>query len=217
MRDYGIDKGLIQQRDDSLRSQKGFGKGFWGFRKMFRDYLTKLNVAFYDACCPELTGNVFPVRFNLAASEGEELEYFNGTLWTTIPISSEFDFNAALNAEVSANGINGQSGYSGMLLPVALLPEHVTGDTPAISLEAFETLWTTTGTDTMAIPNGTQVGQIKMVYLEAHGGDGTVTPDNTGVLWTSATLQGAGAWIKLWWGGGGWLIYEHSTLVTVNP
>lgn len=75
MRDYGIDKGLIEFRDDSKRDQRGWSKGFWGFRKMFRDYLTKLNVAFYDMCCPAATtAGIFPVRYNLNT---ETLERFN--------------------------------------------------------------------------------------------------------------------------------------------
>lgn len=80
MRDYGINKGLVQFQDDSLRSERGWSKGFWGFRKMFRDYLTKLNVAFYDSCCPAATGTeIWPVRFN--ANTGD-LERFNGSGWT---------------------------------------------------------------------------------------------------------------------------------------
>jgi len=55
MRDYGIDKGSVRYLDDSKRDHRGWSQGFWGFRKMFRDYLTKLNVAFYDTCCPEST------------------------------------------------------------------------------------------------------------------------------------------------------------------
>jgi hypothetical protein len=82
MRDYGIDKGLVEFRDDSDRKQRGWSKGFWGFRKMFRDYLTKLNVAFYDTCCPAASEeNVYPVRYNASL---ERLEYFNGTAWVDI-------------------------------------------------------------------------------------------------------------------------------------
>lgn len=84
MRDKGIDKGLILSRDDAKRSQKGWDKGFFGFRKMFRDYLEKLNVAFFDACCPEATAEgIFPVRFN-GNPEYQRLEYFNGTAWVDI-------------------------------------------------------------------------------------------------------------------------------------
>jgi len=72
MRDYGIDKGLIEIRDDSARNQRGWAKGFFGFRKMFRDYLTKLNVAFYDPCCPALS-SFTPVRYN---PDSENIEVY---------------------------------------------------------------------------------------------------------------------------------------------
>src|SRR5688572_6465600 len=75
MRDKGLDKGLIRYFDDSHRNYRGQGMGFFGFRKMFRDYLTKLNVAFYDACCPAATeANIVPVRYN---SDTDTLEYYN--------------------------------------------------------------------------------------------------------------------------------------------
>ena len=82
MKDYGLDKGLIQFRDDSDRKQRGWGKGFWGFRKMFRDYLTKLNVIFHDECCPATSEEgIYPVRYN---ANLQRLEYFNGTAWADI-------------------------------------------------------------------------------------------------------------------------------------
>jgi hypothetical protein len=78
MRDKGIDKGSIRYFDDSHRNARGLEKNFFGFRKMFRDYHVKLNVPFYDACCPALTGDIYPVRFNAGTSS---LERFNGTTW----------------------------------------------------------------------------------------------------------------------------------------
>lgn len=82
MRDFGIDKGLVEFRDDSDRNQRGWKNGFWSFRKMFRDYLTKLNVVFYDACCPASSDEgIYPVRYN---SNLYRLEYFNGTTWVDI-------------------------------------------------------------------------------------------------------------------------------------
>lgn len=49
---------------------------------MFWNYLTKLNVAFYDPCCAEASDpGVYPVRYN---SNLERLEYFNGTSWVDI-------------------------------------------------------------------------------------------------------------------------------------
>lgn len=67
MRDKGLDKGFIRYFDDSKREQKGWGANFFGFRKMFRDYLKKLHVIFYDECCPEASENVniVPSGFNI--------------------------------------------------------------------------------------------------------------------------------------------------------
>jgi len=82
MRDKGLDKGLIREFDDSKRDRRGWSKGFFGFRKMFRDYLTKLNVAFFDTCCPEASEeDAYPVRYNASL---QALEYFNGETWTDI-------------------------------------------------------------------------------------------------------------------------------------
>lgn len=82
MRDFGIDKGLIQYLDDSKRDKRGHSKGFFGFRKMFRDYLTKLNVAFFDTCCPAASEEgMYPVRYNATL---QRLEFFNGTVWADI-------------------------------------------------------------------------------------------------------------------------------------
>jgi len=53
MKDKGLDKGLIREFNTSDRDKRGWSKGFFGFRKMFWDYLNKLNVSFTDACCPE--------------------------------------------------------------------------------------------------------------------------------------------------------------------
>jgi hypothetical protein len=88
MRDYGIDKGLVQFRDDSKRNQRGWGKGFFGFRKMFRDYLTKLNVAFFDTCCPAATpAGIVPVRFN---DTDDALEYYDvdTDTWLALPLAA---------------------------------------------------------------------------------------------------------------------------------
>lgn len=84
MRDKGLDKGLIREFNTSERDKKGWSKGFFGFRKMFWDYLKKLNVVFYDDCCPDAnpTGSVvLPVRWNETLSR---LEKYNGTAWVDI-------------------------------------------------------------------------------------------------------------------------------------
>lgn len=58
--------------------------GFYGLTALFRDHLTKLNVPFYDACCPDLTNEIFPVQWN---DGSETLERYNGTEWVEIESS----------------------------------------------------------------------------------------------------------------------------------
>lgn len=85
MKDKGIGKGLIQEVDTSKRDQRGFAKGFFGFRKMFWDYLNKLNVPFVDPCCEDAPTVTAPVRYN---SETGTIQYYNGTTWTNLPFDA---------------------------------------------------------------------------------------------------------------------------------
>lgn len=77
MKDQGIDKGSVFHFDTS-KKPRGINKGIFGFRKMFWDYLNKLNVPFYDPCCVEAPTSNSPVRFN---TETGSFEIFNGTAW----------------------------------------------------------------------------------------------------------------------------------------
>lgn len=54
-------------------------KNYYPLRKLFADYLNKLNVPFYDSCCPNISSqNIFPLRWN----NGEQvIEYYDGTNW----------------------------------------------------------------------------------------------------------------------------------------
>lgn len=79
MKDYGIDRGLVQRHETSNSFVKG---SFFGFRKMFWDYLTKLGVPFHDPCC------------DASSSEGSPVRFFEGTVqyldkdtgeWTAVP------------------------------------------------------------------------------------------------------------------------------------
>lgn len=78
MRDLGIQKPFIQEIDPT---KKEF-KNYYGLRKLFRDYLTKLKVAWFDPCCPEASDRM-PVSFT------EGLERFNPTSgeWETIDVT----------------------------------------------------------------------------------------------------------------------------------
>lgn len=135
MRDKGIDKGLILVRDDSKKNQRGWDKGFFGFRKMFRDYLEKLNVAFYDTCCPAATtAGIVPVRYNDSTNL---LQYFNtatGT-WSTVDagalvsdsITLDDGLVSALALRLGADANNGIYGVSDTDMGFAVEGIHVGG------------------------------------------------------------------------------------------
>lgn len=71
MKDKGLDRGLVQSFDTSARIGKGH---YYGFRKMFWDYLNKLEVPFYDICCTDASDNPSPVRFNVTSGSFERFD-----------------------------------------------------------------------------------------------------------------------------------------------
>lgn len=81
MKDKGLDKGLIREFNTSDRDKRGWSKNFFAFRKMFWEYLNKLEVPFYDSCCETASDNPAPVRYN---SETGSLERFDGTTWVEV-------------------------------------------------------------------------------------------------------------------------------------
>lgn len=86
MKDRGLDKGLVREFNTSERNKRGWKGGFFGFRKMFWDYLNKLNVPFFDTCCEDAPSSVYPVRWN---ADLGRLEFFNGTTWADITAIEE--------------------------------------------------------------------------------------------------------------------------------
>lgn len=179
MRDKGLDLGMIRYFDDSHRNYRGQGKNFFGFRKMFRDYLEKLNVAFYDSCCPALTGDIYPVRFNAANGS---LERFNGTTW--------------VNAQggVSLTAQNNIAAGAGGAIPVN---------------NYFTTINTDAGGDAFTLADGTAIGQRKRIRLVVDGGgDGVVTPANLN-SGTTITFNDAGDDVELVWGGSEWYVVAN--------
>ncbi len=79
MKDYGINKGLIQEFQTSDRRSKG---AFYGFRKMFWHYLNILGVPFYDPCCPTAStagSTSYPTaaQNNIAAGTGGAIPVTN--------------------------------------------------------------------------------------------------------------------------------------------
>lgn len=79
MKDQGIQKSSVI----SFETESNQFKGIYGFRKMFWKYLKKLNVPFYDICCPEANGGseYSATRFNTTTGESE---YWNGTEWVNV-------------------------------------------------------------------------------------------------------------------------------------
>lgn len=191
MRDYGIDKGLIEFRDDEARNQRGWSKGFWSFRKMFRDYLAKLNVPFYDHCCPALTGNSFPVRYN---TDDSTLQYHDGTEWVEV-------LPLLLSAHFIANGAVGFNTNLGWFSSYNIA-QQLSG-AGAIDLNTSTTLWTTTGANAATLGNGQMPGQVHKVLMVADGGDGTLTatsPSN----FSSFTFNDVGDYALFMWTGVAW-------------
>lgn len=79
MKDKGLNKGLVQPFETSKRGEKD---AYFGFRKMFWDYLNKLHVVFSDPCCTTATGDdKDPVAWD--ESQGQFVRW-NGTAWVAI-------------------------------------------------------------------------------------------------------------------------------------
>jgi hypothetical protein len=78
MKDKGLSSGLVQSIDTS----KAQFKGFFGFRKMFWDYLNKLHVPFKDSCCADASGSdVEPIGWDESLGE---IVRWNGTSWVPV-------------------------------------------------------------------------------------------------------------------------------------
>lgn len=77
MIDKGFNKGIVK-KFDTTKPNAGLMDGL---TQLFNEYLTKFNVPFYNECCPDLTGNIFPVQYN---AETEVFERYNGTEWVEI-------------------------------------------------------------------------------------------------------------------------------------
>jgi len=223
MRDYGIDKGLVEYRDDSKRDQRGWGKGFFGFRRMFRDYLTKLNVPFFDSCCPALTGDMYPVRYN---DDGSVLErYSSDAGWIAVENSSTESFN-----NITVNSIGSEGNIS--LTAAVVTDDGIINDVGLIKMVPFislsgqtninagvggaipltshmTTIATDAGGDAFTLADGTTVGQTKKIYLLTDGGgDAVVTPANLN-SGTTITMNDAGDYVLLIWAGLEWFVVEN--------
>lgn len=80
MKDFVLPIGLVTKQDLS----KDGTNGFFSLRKSQWRYLNKMNVAFYDPCCP--TANIaatLPVSY-ITTGNGQ-LQYWNGTTNVAVP------------------------------------------------------------------------------------------------------------------------------------
>ena len=75
MKDLGIQKPVLQSIDLNSPSSKNYKS----LRKLFWEYLKKLNVPFHDTCCN--INDYPPVRYNTTNSS---IEYYNGTSWVSL-------------------------------------------------------------------------------------------------------------------------------------
>jgi hypothetical protein len=126
MRDNGLNRGLVQEFQTSKR---GESKAFYGFRKMFWDYLTKLHVPFADDCCDEATDIAIslPVRFNDTADTLQRYDPATDA-WVTVDTDSlvtesltlDDGLVSALALRIGADTNNGLYGVSDTQLGFAV-------------------------------------------------------------------------------------------------
>ena len=79
MKDKGLNRAHVQ---DFETSKLGESKAFFGFRKMFWDYLKKLHIPFSDECCPTASGSdVEPIGWD--ESQGQFVRW-DGVSWVAV-------------------------------------------------------------------------------------------------------------------------------------
>lgn len=202
MKDFGLDKGLVQKFDTSDKRYKG---NKWGFRKMFWDYLKKLNVPFYDACCEEAGIPLSPVAF------GEGPVYFNTSTgeWTAFPDDTSLE-TLTVNGtgtfdEVDTEYLGGNSTLSIISNPIlsegagaaynvtatADADDVVAGLLTSTSAAAVD-LTLPTATDLAAAANGAGQGTNFTFFVDNSAGSNTVTVTvNTGITAITAVVTGS--------------------------
>lgn len=182
MKDKGLNRGLVQQFDTSDKRQKG---AFYGFRKMFWEYLNKLNVGFYDPCCPEAS--------------------------TKLPVYVDRITGALLY--VKADGTVAPA--SDVTTPVTASNDIIAGAGGAIPVtNYFTTINTDAGGDAFTLANGTVVNQLKKIQLVTFGGgNGVLTPANLEGASTTVTFNSPGDYVVLGWNGTDWVVVENSGVV----
>jgi len=75
MKDLALQKPFLQ----NIETTSPQAKNYYALRKLFSDYLNKLNVPFYDSCCPNIsTQEIFPLRWN---DDSGNIQYYDGSSW----------------------------------------------------------------------------------------------------------------------------------------
>jgi hypothetical protein len=123
-------KPVLKMKTQDLALQKSFlqkvilddpnYRNYYALRKLFADYLTKLNVTFYDPCCPAASNpipddlSVAPLRFNNSTGDIESFDV-NTQTWTTVDIASLIDPIEEMDVFLIGGQSNavGNSGASG--------------------------------------------------------------------------------------------------------
>ena len=109
MRDLALQKPFLQ----TIETTSPQAKNYYGLRKMFTDYLTKLNVPHFDSCCFDEEQSLIsqPVRYN---SNEDTLERFNTETggWAELQTGSALSDNTISSYLLSTNG-EGQIEFNG--------------------------------------------------------------------------------------------------------
>lgn len=218
MKDKGLDRGLIRDFDSSKKSTKG---NIWGFRKMFLDYLNKLNVPFQDPCCLK-AGNpddndLSPVRY----FEGNLQNLVDGE-WTnfdTTPIAISTDTISEQTvgngitidgALIKDGGISANSMFAGFFPTTAAQALSGAG---TVNVTSYLTKYTSTGgAQALTLASGTQIGQRKKISHVVDGGSGVLTA--TFVGGTTITFTTVGEFADLLWNGSAWAVLELGNTAT---
>ena len=194
MKDQGIDKALIKHIDTSDKSNKNV----FGWRKMFWDYLKKLNVPFFDKCCPTAGDEGFvPTRYDVG---NETPQYYDPVTNSWIDYSSGGEGMFLLTQEATDNTDAINKGYAqGSLYklpysveddiyPVAVVGAAYTPPIPNFDVTADWTLTFDSNGDPYPITDAATFTQWLKDGFDGNGNHGGSQNDGTSVTVTNFSL-----------------------------
>ena len=193
MKDKAIQKALLKVVDTS----KPEFKNMQSIRKLFLEYLTKLNVSFYDTCCETASEeDIYPLRYN---NDSGEIEYFDQNEWETISLEIP---PSSGNLYIPNNG-NAPQGLF---------------ESGAISLNAYLTrVQSDIGTAILTLADGIITGHIKKIKFVTDGGGNVIIIPATANVWlASVILQNVGDWVEVMWVGNSWKVIDYDGTVIIN-